>query len=110
MRISVCYRRWVSCVDGKPMGTLGEGLGWASYDADAGANGIDQARTEADPRWSTHSLQGYRRHWRLRRACRPRDQDLQRSRNCDPRRHHHREAERSSHTPRLLGCSLGRAA
>jgi len=91
-------------------GKVGGRIGLGRLYADAGANGIDQARTETNPRRATHSLQGYRRHWRLRRARWPRDQDLQRSRDRHPRRHHHREAERAAYTSRVLGCSLGRAA
>ena len=36
----------------------------------------DQARPEANPRRSTHPIQGHRRHWRLRRPRGTRHQDL----------------------------------
>ena len=64
---------------------------------------IDQARAEANSRRSTYPIQGHRRHWRLRRPCWSRHQDVQGSSHCHPRRHHHCQAERPADSKRLLG-------
>ncbi len=63
----------------------------------------DQARSEADPRRSAHPIQGHRRHWRLRRPRRTRYQDVERGSHSHPCSHHHRQAQRPAHSPRILG-------
>ena len=68
----------------------------------------DQARAEANPRWSAYPIQGHRCHWRLGRSRRSRHQDLQRSRYSHPRRHHHRQAQCPTNSKRLLGYLTGR--
>lgn len=65
---------------------------------------IDQTRPETNPCWTAYSFQGHRCHRRLRRPRWSRHQDLQRSRNRHPRRHHHRQALCPAHPTRLLGC------
>lgn len=110
MRRDLCCCRWWEGGLWRKIGENGATNGLGGLGADVGVHGIDQARAEADPCWSTYSFQGYCCYWRLRRACWPRDQDLQRSRNRDPRRHHHCEAQRAAYPPRVLGRSLGRAA
>ena len=71
---------------------------------------IDQARPKANPRWSTNTLQGYCCHWRFRRACWTRNQDLEGSRYSYPRSYHYRQAECATDPKRLLGYQLGRTA
>lgn len=70
----------------------------------------DQTRPETNPRRSAYPIQGHRRHRRLRRPRRARDQDLQRSRHRHPRRHHHRQAQRHPRAPWLLGHQPGSPA
>ena len=83
---------------------------WLSLPAVGFSPFLDQARPEADSRRSAYSIQGHRRHRRLGGPRRPRHQDVQGSRHCNPRRHHHRQAERHSHSSRILGQQSRRAA
>jgi len=52
----------------------------------------DQTRPEANPCWSAHSIQGHCRDWRFGGSRWIGDQDIERSRNGHPRRHHHCQA------------------
>jgi hypothetical protein len=63
----------------------------------------DQASPEADPCRSANPIQGHCRHRRLGGSRRPWHQDVEGSGHSNPRRHHHRQAERHSHSAGLLG-------
>ena len=64
---------------------------------------LDQTRAKANQSRSTHTIQGHRCHWRFRGACWSRNQDIQRSRNRHPRRHHHRQTLSPAYPTRILG-------
>ena len=78
--------------------------------ADSFLRATDQTRPEANPCWSTNAFQGHRCHWRLRGARWIRNQDFERSRYSHPCRHHHCQAQRSSHPKRVLGYLSWRTA